>query len=99
MKEADAIAIRIERIRRLVSIVGLTAIAVCLASGLVSSIAGIDWLAARAFIAAAAVLVLMPIGSVIAVFIVEIARRDWWFASAALGVLLLIGYRLSTLAR
>jgi hypothetical protein len=98
MRDADAIADRIDRIRRLVSLAGLTAIAVSLACGLASSIAGIEWLSVRAFTAAAALLVLMPIGSVIAVCAVEIARRDWWFVSAALGVLLLIGYRLIALA-
>jgi predicted tellurium resistance membrane protein TerC len=85
---------RIERIRRIISLIGFCAIAVTLAGGLVLSLAGQPAASRQVYTVAAGLLLAMPISGVVAALLEEVIRRDWWFAAAALGVLLLIGYRL-----
>jgi hypothetical protein len=80
----------IERARRAVSQVGLILIVACLVAGLALAMSNRADLASNLFRASVAVLVLMPITGVIAVLAEEIARRDWWFAAIAAGVLVLI---------
>ena len=84
----------IERTRRIVSVGGLWTIVVCLVAGLALSLAGQPARAVEVFTVAAALLLTLPIAGVIAVFAEEVRRRDWIFAAAAFGVILLVGYRL-----
>ena len=84
----------IERTRRMVSVGGLWTIVVSLVAGLALSLAGQHATAVTVFTLASALLLTLPVTGVIAVFAEEIARRDWLFAAAAFGLLVLVGYRL-----
>ena len=84
----------IERIRRVGSIGVLSIIVAGLVAGLTLSLAGQRRASATAYTIAVALMLVLPVTGVIAVFVTEVRRRDWWFAAAALGVLTLIGYRL-----
>ena len=84
----------IERIRRFGSIGALSIIVAGLVAGLTLSLAGQRQASVTAYSIAMALLLMLPVTGVIAVLFTEVRRRDWWFAAAALGVLLLLGYRL-----
>ena len=84
----------IERIRRFGSIGALSIIVAGLVAGLTLSLAGQRQASVTAYAVAVALMLVLPVTGVIAAFFTEVRRRDWWFAAASLGVLLLIGYRL-----
>jgi drug/metabolite transporter (DMT)-like permease len=97
MTSATTTDTRIERIRRTVSFINLGAIAAALAGGLALSVAGQHATAVRVYTLASALLLVTPVTGVVAALIEEISRRDWLFATAALGVLVLIAYQLFAL--
>jgi hypothetical protein len=84
----------IETTRRIVSHIALWIIIAGLVGGLVLSLAGQPPASVTAYKIAAVVMLVLPVTGVIAVLFEEIKRRDWWFAAAALGVIVLIAYRL-----
>lgn len=84
----------IERTRRFGSIGALSIIVAGLVAGLTLSLAGQRQASATAYSIAMALMLMLPVTGVIAVLFTEVRRRDWWFAAAALGVVLLIGYQM-----
>ena len=85
---------RIERIRHFGSLVALMIIVAGLVAGLTFSAAGQRQASLTAYTIAGALMLVLPVTGVVAALFTESRRRDWWFAAAALGVLLLIAYQL-----